>query len=229
MSRFKKHKLRKKDITNKAGTGKAKGMSKQMLMTLVIGGLMVLSIFGIIFSGYNSGREKVSYNGYEFRQTNEGWSTKIGEQEVQFNYLPESLSEIEIDNSVTELISNSKVIYVTFNPNSKKVQALELMRFEFGNSLSTLFGKFVMNGVTEKHEKYSQPIVNCMNATAMIPVVKLVESNETKARAEEGCLILEVDEYSAIALEERIVYDLLGILNTNIRVELRKDEDVYYG
>jgi hypothetical protein len=188
-------------------------MSKQMLMTLVIGGLMILSIFGIIFSGYNSGREKARYNGYEFKQTSNGWSTKIGEKDIQFSYLPESLKEIEVGNSVTELISNSRVMYVTFNPNSKKVQALELMRFEFGNSLSNLFGTFVMNGVTEKNAKYSQPIVDCVNATAMMPVVKLVESNETKARVEENCAILEVDEYSAIALEERIIYEMLGILN----------------
>jgi hypothetical protein len=209
MSRIKRHQLRK---SGQHTAPKKKKMSKQMIWTIIIGGLMVASVFGIMFSSYNSGSEQEIYGDYTFKRTGSGWATEIAGQKVEFAYLPQDLEELTIDQGVVETLAASKVVYITFDPNSTNVQKLELMRFELGNAFMQLFDMYAMPGITQESELYNQPIVDCSNATAVLPVVSIVETNETTARVEGGCVLLETEEYAALALKDRILYGMLGII-----------------
>ncbi|MBU2561320.1 MAG: hypothetical protein KKD17_03405 [Nanoarchaeota archaeon] len=209
MSRIRKHRVKKALIRHEQPKKK---MSKKMLMTIIIGGLMVLSVFGIMFSSYNSGNEKVEYGEYTFQRTAKGWTTEIGGKKAEFSYLPEDIEELEISKEVADKLKASKVVYITFNPNTKSVQKFELMRFELGNAMSQLRGVYTMAGVSEENEKYNQPLVDCSNATATVPVISITEGNETKAYLDGECIVLESDEYAAGVLKDRVLYALLGII-----------------
>lgn len=217
MSRITKHKLKKSVSKHEP---KKPLMSKKMLWTIIIGVLMVASVFGIMFSGYSSGREELKYGEYEFERVvrklpsgilKESWAVDIDGKKAEFSYFPSDLEEFELDPAIGNVLAQSKVLYLTFNPNTKSVGKFELMRLELAESLSGL-GKYPMPGITSQNEAYSQPIVDCANATQAMPVLSLVEANETSARMEGSCIILEANEYSTTALKDRVLYSMLGIM-----------------
>jgi hypothetical protein len=208
MSRIKKHKIRKAEP---AQAPEKKKMSKQMLWTIILGGVMLLSTFGIMFSSYNEGTDKVRYGGYTFKRSSTGWTAEINGKDIQFSYLPADLEKMNISSEVTEKLLGSKVIYMTFNPNTRHVAEFELMRFELAENLANLFGIYAMAGITENSTAYSQPIVDCGNATATLPVVSIADANETDSRVEGDCVVLETDQHSAMALKDKLVYEMLGI------------------
>jgi hypothetical protein len=210
MSRIKRHKLSRSEQAAARAPEKKK-MSKQMLWTIILGGVMLLSTFGIMFSSYNQGTEKVKYGEYTFKRSSTGWTAEINKQKIQFSYLPADLENVNVSSEVSEKLLGSKVIYITFNPNTKHVADLELMRFELANSLSQLFGIYAMAGITENSTLYKQPIVSCENATATTPVVSIVEADKTDTRVEGDCMVLETDQYSVMALKDKLLYNMLGI------------------
>ncbi len=218
MSRITKHKLNKSVARYEP---KKSRMSKKMIWTLILGGLMVASVFGIMFSSYNSGNDKLKYGEYKFEKavkrlpsgmTQEIWTVDIDGKKAEFSYFPGDLEEFELDPAIGDLLARSKVVYLTFDPSTKNVGKFELMRLEMAESLAD-FGKYPVPGIIEEHEQYSQPIVDCGNATEMVPVVSLVEGNETNARLEGGCIVLEANEYSTTALKDRVIYSMLGIMD----------------
>ncbi len=210
MSRIKHHRI-SAQIRDKAP--EKKGISKQAIWTIILGSTMVFSIFGIMFSGYDSGRQQIKYNDYEFQQTTTGWSTEIDDKMIEFNYLPQELESIQISSEPANILKESKVLYITFNPNNKSVQQFELARLQLGLTLSESFQIYTMPGITEPSELYQQPIVDCNNATQSLPILKFVESNETKAYLEDSCIIIEADKTTALAVKDKILYQMLGILD----------------
>ena len=209
MSRITKHKL-KKSVERR--TPKKSIMSKKMLWTLIIGGLMVASVFGIMFSSYNSAREEMTFGDYEFVQTRTGWATEINGRMHEFSYLPSDVEELNISEDVSERLKDLKVVYITFNPNSDMVQQMELMRFELGRAFAEIFGIYSMPGITEENEQYNQTLITCENATVSTPVINIVEANLTNAYVGGNCIVLEPNEYSAMALKDWVLYSMLGII-----------------
>lgn len=209
MSRITKHRL-KKSVERRAP--KKSFMSKKMLWTLIIGGLMIASVFGIMFSSYNSAREELTYGDYEFVSMQDGWATEVNGRMYKFDYLPSDVEELNISKDVSERLKSLKVVYITFNPNSDIVQQMELMRFELGRSFADMFGIYAMAGITEENELYNQTLITCENATVSTPVIQIVEANVTNAYVGGNCIVLEPNEYSAIALKDWVLYSMLGII-----------------
>jgi hypothetical protein len=212
MSRVKRHKLKKSVVKH---TPKKEKVSKKMIWTLIIGGLMIASVFGIMFSSYNSDREQLDYGDYRFQRTSSGWSIDVNSQRVDFTYFPADLEDMNISREVADKIMESKVVYITFNPNIKRVQNFELMRYELANVFGQALGIYAMPGITEENDDYAQPVVNCENATAILPVIRIVAKNETEATTaylDGDCIVLKADEYSTMLLKDRLLYGMLGII-----------------
>lgn len=207
MSRLKKHKIKKRMPYQK----KRKKFPKEILWTLIIAGLMIASVFGIMFSGYATGGEKEPYNGYEFIKTNQGWKVTVQDKNFVFQYHPADLDTLNIDPEISKTLRGSKMIYLTFNPNSEEVEQMELARFQLGSFLTEIQVYPVM-GITEENENYKQPLIDCYNATQMVPVIKLVGSNETGIYQEDGCIIVEAYEYDIPPMVDRLAYATLGII-----------------
>jgi hypothetical protein len=191
---------------------KKKGVSKAVILTLIIGGVMLLSTFAIMFSGYNSGQDTVPYGDYTFKRTTGGWMIKVDGKEAKFGYHPADLENINLSSDITKKLAESKVLYVTFNPNTKHVDRFELARFELGQSLIEFFNIYSMPGITENNSAYKQNMVTCANATSTVPVISLVEGNETKISMENDCVTLEADQYVIGALKDRLLYSMLGVM-----------------
>ncbi|MFH1669081.1 MAG: hypothetical protein ABIA62_04085, partial [Candidatus Woesearchaeota archaeon] len=169
----------------------------------------------IMFSGYNSGETSDEYDGHDFKRTQLGWYTEINDQRVEFTYLPQDLEALDMGQDVIDRVKNSKVLYLTFDPNSKIVQSLELARFELAKSLAMNFGIQTLPGILNESAQYDLPIVGCKNATAAMPVLMFIEAERTNAYVSDNCIIIETDDYSAVAMKDRLMYGLLGIIKQN--------------
>ncbi|MFC1741781.1 hypothetical protein ACFL3V_04570 [Nanoarchaeota archaeon] len=211
MSRVKRHSIKKK--AEKPVPKKEPFMTKKMLWTFIIGGLMVASVFGIMFSSFNSGQEENTYGDYTFSRTKFGWATEIDGKQAEFDYLPQDVEELNVSAEVIQKLVDSRVLYITFDPNSKIVDKFELMRYRFSGALGDSFGKYVMPGVTNHTEAYAgQPLVDCGNATAATPVIHVTEGNETVVVLDGDCITIEAYEFAVGAVKDRLLYGMFGIL-----------------
>lgn len=210
MSRFKRHRPGKQIERDEP---KKRGISKQAIWTIILGGIMVFSVFGIMFSSYNSGSDKTTYGNYEFERTTNGWATEINGKYAEFNYLPSDIEKLNLSREASDVLAQSKAVYITFNPNTRNVQTFELMRFELSMKMAEAADVYPMLGVSEENDEYRQPLVDCRNSTPTVPVLNLLEGNETRAYLDGNCIIVEADRYSAPAMKDRLLYALLGIMS----------------
>ncbi len=208
MSRIKRHKIK----SLRHSKQKNKRMSKQTFITILIGSLMVLSVFGIMFSGYNSGEASDEYNDHKFKRMPLGWYTEVDGQRVEFKYLPQELEVLDMSQDVIDRVKAARVMYLTFDPNSKIVSSLELARFELAKSLAMSFGIQTIPGIVEESDQYDLPVVGCENATAMLPVLVFTEANRTDAYISDNCIVIETDDHSAVAMKDRLIYGMLDII-----------------
>ena len=208
MSKIKRHKVKAKMLYQ---TKKKKRISKELIWTLILAGLMIASVFGIMFSGYADGGEKEAYGDYEFIRTNQGWKLVFEDRQFVFQYHPSDIDELVIDPSISDKIRGASVLYITFDPTSKAVEALEVTRFGISMFLTDI-QIYPQLGVTKEDENYNQPIVDCYNATNMVPVLKLVETNVTKVHVEGDCIIIEADKYDLQPMVDRLSYAILGVI-----------------
>ena len=184
--------------------------SKRNIVALFIIIVMVGSSAGFIFGrdeGYSS-----KYNGFKFKLINNVWLTKINGKEVRFHLHPTEVENLSVSNdSIKKLDSPS--IYFTFEA-GKNLQYIDMIRYEFITSLQEQLNTYVASGVLNATEAYKDfPVIDCINATADMPVLKLIFSNETKAYSEGNCVIAEAQsEREMLAISDRIRYGLFGVI-----------------
>jgi hypothetical protein len=187
-----------------------KKTSKGMIMTIILGAIMIFSTFGIILYGYDSGTDRQQYKGLTFKRSGALWTTEINNKPVQFTYLPQDLVNINISSDAKSILS-AKAAFLTFNPNSRRVQQMEVLRLQLGRQMYDILGTITVPAVTEENTLYKQPLVDCNNATQSMPVILIQDSNSTRITSKGSCVTLETDQYSINAVQDKLMYTLLGI------------------
>ena len=86
---------------------------KKFWMGFVLASLMILSMLGIIV-GRDSG-EDWEYNGFKFSRVENVFITKINGRNIGFNFLPQSLLDINVSADIIKATS-MPMMYTTFNP-----------------------------------------------------------------------------------------------------------------
>ena len=212
MTKINKHKFRKEKYRK---VKKKKKISKGLIITLLLAGLMILSVFGIMFGGYDEGGDVKSYNDLKFYLTSKGWITDVNEKKILFDYFPGDLEDINVTPGIGYALKESKVVYLTFNPATKNVGELELLRFNLQQQLLNVHNIISINSIVAYNETYNQTIINCQNATSIVPVINIIETtnaSDVKITMENSCIKLVTDSYSAKAIKDRFLYILLGVM-----------------
>ncbi|MBT5022136.1 hypothetical protein HOK51_06525 [Candidatus Woesearchaeota archaeon] len=208
MSRIRKHKIGKQ--TNY----KKKKMRKEVLWTIIFGAVLVISIVGMMFGGVNMNSEDTEhYNNYKFKRSNQGWILNVGGEQLLFQYLPGDIEMINLSKESVDFFQNNLMMYISFNPVSKEVDVLELVRFELGTFLAKYKNVYVQNGVTQENDLYFEmPVITCENATVSVSVVLFEEANATSIELENNCLEIKGTRYGILAVKDRILYSLIGVM-----------------
>ena len=179
-----------------------------VIMAIFIAVLMVGSIAGYLWTGDNT---SLDYNDHSFKIKGEQLITEVDNQNYYFYYHPTDLISLNISDAAKQKLVNSEMIYLTFDPYTEKIEYVETARFDLTNEFLKT-GKVMLNGQTKESE-YNLPLIDCNNATEFTPVIYFRQGNKTEIYNQGDCIIAEASfEQAFIALKDRIMYTVLGIL-----------------
>lgn len=190
----------------------SKIFNKRNIIGIIIVFVMVSSLLAVWQGAYIS---LDNYNDFRFKaDSNNQISGKINDEWIQFNYHPTNLEKINVSEYVIPTLKNSKMVYITFEPNDKYIKDIELMRFQMNDFFVKEFNMYTFIGVTNNTDIYQAlPFIDCSNATQFIPVLYIKSYNETKILNENNCIYLYAsDGYEFGAVLDRIRYGLYDVM-----------------
>jgi len=180
-----------------------------IFMAVFITVIMVGSMIGLMM---NNPEEKVVYNGHTFKEKGNYLTLKLDGERFNFYYAPQDVEAIELPIEVHNFLQIAPTSYAVFDPDSKFINYIDHSRFELSEEMLKL-DKIVQHGKIKESESYDLPVINCDNSTQYVPVIYFKNSNITKFYMEGNCIIAESDTaYGFLALKDRIIYSLLGII-----------------
>jgi len=185
--------------------------NKKNLVGIFIVMIMVLSGIGYMRSG--GGESRFSYNGFQFQSTGDAWVTQVDGTLLAFRFHPADLESLEIDTAAIDSILGTKMLYISFDPDSPMVSDIEVARLDLDNNLRQK-GIFPVVGVTKNSTAYGAfQQVGCINATQFVPVIYLVQGNESYIKKQGECIVMQArDRYDMSAVKERLIYSVYGIM-----------------
>jgi len=177
--------------------------------SLFIAFIMIFSAFGVIFYGFASPNAKLEYNGYTFKQSTEGYAVKVQGQEYVFSNYPESLESINMSAGIFDLLSNKRMIFMTYNESQPAVGEIAASQFELQRSFQRM-GGYSQNALTHDN-RYGLPVITCVNATQFIPVIEFREG-DTGIVTEGDCIIASGTYQDFNAIKDRLLLGMLGVM-----------------
>jgi len=184
---------------------------KSFYMGIFIAFIMITSVFGVMFYGFTGPSTTVKYNDYKFRTTNLGYTTKIDGMEYHFSVLPQDVESINITGNIKDEILNAQAVIVTSDHNSTYNQEIAVASYNMNIILSDK-GKFVANAFMSPNDQL--PVITCLNASQGLPVMEIVESNQTTATLENNCISIMFDtNFNLERVTSKILYLLLGVID----------------
>ena len=189
------------------------GEKTKKFMVYLMSILMVGSLFGIIFFGFQSGgraSNTISYNDFEFVNQGTFWSTNVNGIPAAFTFLPTDLELILADNEAINSLKNKVQIDLTSDFNDTFAEGISLAIFQMGSTIIN-FNIFLRSGFTESESTY--PVITCTDASATVPVIYFKSANFTKISLENNCIIAEISSNTdAIRVKDRLVYGMFDII-----------------
>jgi len=191
-----------------------------IIMTIGIAFIMVASIFAIVIDNQNQGVP--DYNKHSFVSTNTGYKTKINGTYMDFYYYPTELEQISLSSDIITRLRNGRGIGFIFDPEDNAVdnlQYVDTIRYELGLQID----KPLYFGITKNSSKYnlpvvttySFPIIDCINATEMFPLIQITTSLNTsfvESPENPNCIIMNAKFKDLLAAKDRLVYTYYGIM-----------------
>ena len=189
-----------------------KRFPKENLMVLFVAIIMISSTIGFVSTG--SGTSKQRYNDYKFSVDQTGTTLYWNGERIRFYHNPYQLETLDVSQGVIDKVESTAMIYLTFEANNTLQETIDRVRFDLTNKLINYLGIYVVNGVTDNEAIPTLPVVDCVNATSAVPVLKIETGEEFGMRDDNNCITMVANnELDLIALEESLIYRLLGVIN----------------
>ncbi len=187
-----------------------KKLSKAFWLGAFVIFIMVMSVMGYIENKDNS--EVRKYNDFTFSGGNGKWTTKIEGKAYTFSYHPTDIEKIPLDAAIVSRISGTKMIYTTYDPDSRYAEDMALSQFVIGNNLWD-YSRTYSQPAFSNSSSYNMPVADCRNATLYVPVIRLVEGKNMSITMKDNCIILEGSSSTDfLAMTERLLYGLMGVI-----------------
>lgn len=183
-------------------------------MVIFMAAIMIFSVFGVIFFGYNRPASELDYKDISFtRDERENkWSTVINNKEAIFDYFPTEVEEINISQDIISKLSSTFQIDTTYDYNDTFAKNIELSIYKLSQMLNFHFNIYVGTGFTT-NTSYNRPTITCKDATPFVPIIYFKESNNTLIYKENNCIIIEAKNGpDFIRIKDRLLYSLFGII-----------------
>jgi hypothetical protein len=190
-----------------------KKINSKVLAGSVIIFLMVSSIFGVLFYGFNAPSEdRVNeYNGRIFKFKGGNFISDFEGKNVFFSFFPAELESISVDERAKVLLNNDFFV-VTYDPKSSLASDMALAQFKFFEERFKPLKKDIVRALTETSGSVLEK-KSCDDGTEKNPVIFFEYSNETKILGVDNCIVAKVSSAGDVyKVSDRISYLILGVM-----------------
>ncbi|PIN85997.1 hypothetical protein COV19_07310 [Candidatus Woesearchaeota archaeon CG10_big_fil_rev_8_21_14_0_10_44_13] len=206
MKKFKKTGRMMKESVE-AEPERKKLISTPTIFAIIIIVIMVASGIGYMWEGGNA----IIYNEFKFNEAGDRIYTKIDGKRIDFSTLPENAEMINASKEAFWVIKNTKMVYMTSEPDSLFKKGIASAEFELQKSLAQE-GIYSVYAFTDANE-FNITQVTCRNATLNVPVIYFMNSTETRITYDDGCIIMSAEsDFAFTALKDRLMYGFYGII-----------------
>ncbi len=223
------------------GKENKKRLSKPAIFAIIIGAVMILSTIGFSLTGsfnqdknYNGYRLVRADNYWMLEIIDDAYlkqhPTKakllkpigypfVPKKQLFFSQFPSDISGLKLDKNALGRIGASKMIYISFYPNQtdSDAQYVDFARFQLSKDLMDNFKIYSSQALAvdeQINKDLPLPVINCENATAAVPVLLIRTKQENASLTLNGnCILMDANQgYELAALRDKIVYQLLGVI-----------------
>ena len=186
--------------------------NRNILISIIIAGILISSILAFIYGGdvtENEFEYNINNKTYYFGKSYNKFYLDMNNDRIFFYNLPDQI-DINLSSDIINRIKNSQMFYITFNPEQEDLAYIDLARFE----LSEEFYKnniYIVNAITSNYTGLALPIIDCENATAFVPVLKFIVSNNKNITVDNNCIIFQGKGLDFIEFRDLIIYRLYGV------------------
>lgn len=176
--------------------------TKKFYFILIGAGIILLMVGSVLQFGSNDEEavvDVVDYNGYEFNNVNGKWLLDIGGSYAAFDYLPEDVKDLYLDN-----INFNNKVYIAVNPMEDEYSYF-IQRIR---AILQYKGYLSIESCIEEEGCGDIPVVDC----GMDKDIILIRKGANKVNKEGNCLILEGDNEGLVKDVDLLYYKLLGVL-----------------
>lgn len=183
---------------------------KKVFLTVFLGSIMVLSVFGYIFGQGTGGNEKPAANGktfgqYTFKMTTGGWFTELDGRQIVFRYLPDELDAIDVSFVPDDALKKSKV-YLAIDPDKRFNIAERDIYYSLKPNTN-----FQIACIEDKEGCAEMPLKTCKDADDSVAVIELEASNSTSVAYDNNCITVKGDEVFVTKAVDKLLHAYLGI------------------
>ena len=185
--------------------------------------ILTLFLITIIFIAGCNEKNRYVYNDFTITRQQHGWAVTVYTvypdfsqpvpRVVNLRYGPKELEDIEVDNSIKDIILKSENIYLTIDPNESSKIAIATI--DLGKVLGTApWGVFKI----PTQSALTQPIDNitvktCNDATQSTTIIYFKKGIQNSISNNNNCIVLEGREIEEIIkLSDRLALELLGVM-----------------
>ena len=183
---------------------------KKVFLTVFLGSIMVLSVFGYIFGQSSSGNEKPAVDGktfgeYTFKMTTGGWFANVGDKQIVFRYLPDEVGAIDVSSVPNDALKKGKV-YLTIDPDKRFNIAERDLYYDLKPNTN-----FQIACIEDKEGCAEMPLKACKDAEETVAVIELTVSNATSIVYDSNCITVKGDEVFVTKAVDKLLHAYFGI------------------
>ena len=172
--------------------------------------IMTASVLGFFIGGRDN-EQTLEYNGWSFVRKGDVWISFVNNNQLVFDYFPEQVLDIEVSNEIISRF-NTLEIDITNDVNVSNKEAIALSQYRIKENIELMTNTYIRQGLTAEND-FNLPIITCIGATEVVPVIYFKESNETKVYLEGNCVIIEADsEIGFLKVKDRLLYGFFEII-----------------
>jgi hypothetical protein len=190
----------------------------KIIISVIVAAVMVFSTFGIVMDyaggGSQSERVKSDLGTLTFKVSGTTVIAQIKGQTIQFGYFPSHLSGINVSAGVKEAL-HQPAFYMTSDPQDPYNQSIDEMVFRYSEIMPVLTDSYPIAAFTSA-AGFNRPVVDCLNATASMPVLYLKYGNDTGVTMQDNCIIAEArTPQEVLAVADKMLFVAMGVQNGN--------------
>ena len=183
--------------------------TKKVLVSTVIGFILVISTFGVIFYGTGDSVETYKYKDKIFVKAAYGWAVSLNGAKVVIETDPRELDNIEVPEINIAQLNSAQKVYLSVNPND---DGLARTVAAFNTYIRPYVTTLWIPACSVDDEKCSNaPLKGCGDASITIRVIEFKEDNETKISYKNNCLLVQGKEPELTRYTDRIILKMLGL------------------